>query len=71
MTNSEQSVTLSKSVLLNLVDWVRKYHARHSYIGTNEVGKSSQRESSSPNNSISNIIIEEIARIDNKYGEGK
>jgi hypothetical protein len=71
LTNLEQSPTLNKSVLLNLVDWVRKYHARHSYIGTNEMGENPQRESSSPNNSISNIIIEKIAKIDNKYGEGK
>ena len=71
LTNSEESPTLSKAALLTIVDWVKKYHNRSAHIEIHEVEEISQRKSSSPNSSIRNDVIEELAETINKYGGSK
>ena len=71
LTNSEESPTLSKAALLTIVDWVKKYHNRSTHIGIHEVEENSQRKSSSPNSSIRNDVVEELAETINKYEGSK
>jgi hypothetical protein len=71
LTNSEQSPTLSKAALLNLVEWVKKYHNKSSYIEIHEMGESSPRKSPTFNSVIRNNIPKKIANTINKYERGK
>ncbi|WP_341757397.1 hypothetical protein [Candidatus Tisiphia endosymbiont of Ditula angustiorana] len=69
MTNSGESPTLSKAALLTLVEWVKKYHNRSTYIEIHAMGEHSHRESSAPNKFIRNNVIEKTTKFDNKHGE--
>ena len=71
LTNTKQSPTLSKYVLLSLVDLVKKYHSRSSYIGIYGMGQNSHAEPSSSHSPIRDNFIKEIANVDDKHGRSK
>ena len=71
LTNSKQSPTLTKTALLNLVDWVEKYHGRSADIGIYGMGKNSPAKPSSFNGPIRNNFTKEITNVDYKHGGSK